>query len=63
MERRTEVKTFKVTLGCDRCGGEMRPTGVAIMSSPPQYPHECGKCGDTQNIIDKQYPYVAYEAI
>lgn len=63
MENRIEVKVIKVTLECEKCGGEMKSTGQALMSNPPQYPHECKKCGNTRNIRGKQYPYIEYEAI
>ena len=60
MERRTEVKPIQVTLQCDDCGGEMKPTGTALMTSPPQYPHVCEKCGASSNIRAKTYPYIEY---
>ena len=50
-EKRTEVRTIMVRLMCDKCGeGEMKPTGVALMSHPPQYPHKCDKCGAETTI-------------
>lgn len=41
---------------CDRCGdGQYRPTGVAYLSFPPQYPHICDNCGD-KRIFGETYP-------
>ena len=57
-EKRTEVRTYVERLLCETCdGGEMLPTGIALMSLPPQYPHKCNKCGyeDTPRG-GKQYP-------
>jgi tRNA(Ile2) C34 agmatinyltransferase TiaS len=31
-------------LYCDRCGGEMRSTGIAYTSYPPSYEHKCSSC-------------------
>lgn len=45
---------------CDKCGkGQYRPDGYALMSSPPQYPHECNECGHKATFKVK-YPYIEY---
>ncbi len=61
-EIRHEVRTFLVDMVCESCGtGYMRPVGnIALSTYPIQYPHQCYKCGYTQNYI-KKYPYETYE--
>lgn len=60
MIRRRRADTFVYRLYCDECGAEMRWTGGALTSNPPQYPHLCtGKeCAHTETIIGKHYPLV-----
>jgi len=60
MIHETLVKTIKMTLLCDSCGSEMKPTGLELQSIPPQYPHTCPKCGKSENISGKKYPYMKY---
>lgn len=63
-EQKTELRVFETRLICDECGeGEMLPTGVALMSSPPQYPHKCTKCGAQDNVRGKKYPHHSYEPV
>lgn len=64
-EKRTEVRTFMVRLMCDKCGeGEMKQTGVQLLSNPPQYPHRCDKCGSETTIRGgKTYPRIEYEEV
>ena len=58
-----ESKVLQVFMICDKCGkGEMRPTGKVLMSNPPQYPHKCVVCGNTENLLH-QYPYQRLVAI
>lgn len=46
---------------CDCGKGMMRPTGVAIMTHPPRFPHECNAgCGRAETL-DREYPYLSYE--
>jgi hypothetical protein len=33
----------------DGCEGEMKSTGQALMSYPPQYPHYCETCQRTES--------------
>lgn len=57
-EHQTPVEWFRVDYVCDSCGeGFMRPTGVMLASSPPQYPHRCNKC-DCAKTFRVQYPHV-----
>lgn len=45
---------------CDVCGeGFMRPTGMALMSSPAKYEHKCDKCDHTESYLE-QYPSVIH---
>jgi len=37
--------------------GYMRPTGVTLMSNPPQYPHKCTKC-QYEQTYSMRYPYI-----
>jgi hypothetical protein len=44
---------------CDSCNaGVMRPTGVMLMSNPPQYPHLCS-CGASATFR-VQYPHIEF---
>ncbi|KKN29389.1 hypothetical protein LCGC14_0844630 [marine sediment metagenome] len=66
MEKRTEVKTIKVELVCDSCReGTMKPFllrgGLALETSPSQYPHECTKCDAIIHIAGQVYPYMVHE--
>lgn len=59
-EVRKEQKVVKVDKYCDSCGqGLMRPTGIALMSHPAQYPHVCSSCKAEKNFRVK-YPYLEY---
>lgn len=64
MESRFELKTFIVRYFCDPCskkgGGEYLPTGIALLTNPPQYPHKCNRCGNVQNF-NKRYPETVSE--
>lgn len=62
METKTEVKTFRIDMNCDKCGGKMRPTGMVYGMNPPSYPHRCEECGDGATF-SVRYPYVKYEEI
>jgi uncharacterized Zn finger protein len=57
MERETECKVVTVELECDECGGTLVFTGTALLSSPPQFPHKCDKCGVVRNVLDRPYPH------
>ena len=58
MIRREEVKTYRQRLICTDCGDEMKPTGVALMSSPPQYQHACSK--GHLKVMSETYPNIIY---
>ena len=58
-----ESKVLQVFMICDKCGkGQMCPTGEIFMSNPPQYPHRCVVCGNTENLLHP-YPYQRLVAI
>lgn len=60
-EREFSARAVSVDCICDKCGkGLMQPTGVMLMSDPPQWPHKCGHCADTQNFPHK-YPFIRYK--
>lgn len=61
-EQRSEVRTLMVRLMCDKCTiGEMLPTGIALMSSPPKYPHKCSNCGHEDTPTGgKRYPFTEF---
>ena len=53
----TEVKTFVQELPCSSCVvGTMKPTGITLLSIPPQYPHKCNKCGAELTVKGHCFP-------
>ena len=62
LEEEQKVETYYVRLYCE-CGGEMKPNGMSLMSNPPQYPHNCDRCGYKENISDKRYPLTIYKYV
>lgn len=61
IERKTEVKSFKVEAICD-CGAIMVFSGVALATYPPAYPHKCSSCGMVENL-KYAYPTVRHEEV
>lgn len=61
MEKSFEVKTFITKMYCE-CGGEMIPNGNVLCTYPPQYSHDCNKCGK-RACYDIKYPKVEYKEI
>ncbi len=56
-----KVETSQVDERCPVCGqGWMRPTGITLLSNPPQYPHKCTKCAYEQTY-SVRYPYIVHE--
>lgn len=56
------VKVTQVCCRCDNCGkGYMKSTGVAFMTFPAKYQHECNSCGHVQSF-GIQYPYIKHTA-
>jgi hypothetical protein len=57
MEVRREVKTYIIEYECPECKeGNLYPTGRVLLSSPPQYPHKCNKCGYKETFRGIKYP-------
>lgn len=58
-EKIRPVKAVLKTLSCptDGCDGEMQAGGMVLTSNPPFYQHFCTKCGYTEYIHGKTYPY------
>ncbi len=54
------LRPIQVDRVCDKCGeGRMRPTGVALASYPPLFPHKCESCGAI-DTFRQQYPTLRY---
>lgn len=63
-EIKKRVNIYKIDFRCDICGtGFYRPTGVANLTNPPQYPHRCTVCGAELIVPGKAYPYVIEEEV
>ena len=57
-EIKREVKTYKITYGCDECKiGEFEPTGL---SNSAGYSHRCNVCFKDKMLKDV-YPKIVYE--
>ena len=63
-EVRRKVETYSVDMICPMCGtGIMRPTGAfVVLTSPPQYPHECPNCGYVKSYLEV-YPRIEYKVV
>lgn len=59
-----EVKMFETKYMCDTvgCNGELKPTGVMLMTEPPQFPHKCPICKSEQTFFNK-YPLLSYRYV
>jgi len=60
MIRRKRADTWVYRLWCDECGAEMRPSGSALPTDPPQFPHACTnkECNSTFISTGRIYPIV-----
>ncbi len=62
LEKRTEVRTYRVALTCPKCGeGEMRFTGMTWPTGDPGYHHQCTKCEYLCAIQGHRYPETRME--
>lgn len=61
MIKKQEVKHFRETFHCDRCGEEMKTSEFVLLTSPPQYRMTC-KCGETRTAFER-YPRIVYEIV
>ena len=43
---------------CDKCGAELRPTGICLSTFPAKYPYECSnpKCDGYEMFIEGDLP-------
>jgi hypothetical protein len=57
---RTEVKVYREYLICDDCAERMIWDGFELLSNPPQYNHQCPKCGKMEQTRGKCYPRLFY---
>jgi len=58
-----EVQAVRLTLRCEKCGGEMVHDGVVLTSSPAQYPHRCTSCKtNTVTISGSYFPRIEFIA-
>lgn len=62
MIKSEEVKVYQDRLYCDECGEEMEFTGMALTTSPMQYPHICPKC-ESRIVKHDIYPKIRYAVI
>lgn len=64
MIERRRVDVCKEVWVCDECGkGEMKPTGMQLMSNPPQIEHQCSnkECRHVETARGESYPKIHYE--
>lgn len=63
MEKRVEVKTYKVYKICPVCkNGEMNPNGMVYTLNPAAYEHICNCCGHKATFRET-YPRIEYKEI
>lgn len=62
MIKSKEVKVYQDKLYCDKCGEEMKFTGMGLTSYPMRYPHKCPKCDNRMTMFDI-YPKIRYVEI
>jgi hypothetical protein len=55
----TELKAYRAEAFCE-CGGKFVPSGVALLTNPPKYPHYCNKC-NAKDVFPNTYPKVVYK--
>lgn len=61
----TDTRPVLVDYICERCVGEDKGVyrfpwnGAVKTSNPPQYTHECNKCGHTKTF-NEQYPLIKF---
>lgn len=54
------LRPIQIDYVCDKCQkGKYRSTGTMLLSSPPQFPHECTECKDSR-IFWEKYPTIRY---
>lgn len=58
-EQKRPVQPMRVSYACDKCGGDVLPTGLCLTSIPAQYPHDCQQCGERYTFT-ALYPRIEY---
>lgn len=58
-EKKRPVQPVRVNYSCDKCGGDVLPTGACFDSYPAQYPHDCQQCGKRYTFTSL-YPRIEY---
>jgi hypothetical protein len=61
MEKKIEVRTFKIYKYCE-CGGKMNFLGIVLTTWPAKYPHECELC-KKKATYDVKYPFLEHEEV
>ena len=62
LERKTEMRTFRVTMTCPECGqGEMLDTGGRYATAVPGRWHQCDACGVVMAFEGRSYPAIRHE--
>ena len=46
--KEVKVEPYMMLGYCDKCGGEMQPTGVVFTTYPEIYQYKCSKCGNIE---------------
>ena len=63
MEKKKEVKVYRVEMMCDKCKqGTMKQTAMMYPAFPGQYEHQCDCCG-YRTSYKYAYPRIEYEEI
>lgn len=57
-----KLETFYARIYCDKCGEELKDTGICKTICPPLYEHKCPKCGNVYYVNDL-YPKIFYKEI
>lgn len=61
MVKRQKVESYIEKLYCDKCGREMKPTGLCYSTYPEQYEYRC-ECGQMR-CSTKRFPQIVYETV
>jgi hypothetical protein len=58
--RKKEVKTYKVRIYHNECGGELVGTGHGLTAGSTVWEHSCKRCGQIGWVGDVSYPTIAH---
>lgn len=61
MKKEKEVRVFEVKYYCDKCGKEVKFTGLSNLVSPSKYQH-CCECGE-KYWLNEIYPVIKYKEV